>query len=519
MQTLVKLGPSSHKLKRSLNVLLVLPIREGTFQVTVDLGILYLASVLKQRGHQVRILDCPKEKTTFAAFRRLVQEGGFDVVGFRCYSRDHNYTSHHAAIVKAVKPETLTLVGGPHPSALPEFVLGSMPKIDFAWKAEAEEGLPQLLDLFSEYADGIPERHLASVPGLVWRSREEQRIVVNQPGFGIDLDSFQPQWELVRPETYPGFEQRKAHSARIWDSFFHVSTTRGCPYPCTYCNAPNLSGKKLRHRKVEHVIEELLFLKRRYGAKRFSIIDDEFTLSKKYATAFCNGLIDAKVGMNWDCPNGVRMDTLYPELLQLMQAAGCDALCVGIESGNERIQKLIKKKVTVETIRERAYMIANCSNIRITGYFMIGFLDETEDEILETIEFARSLPLVRAAFNVVIPIPGTAIFDELIEAGRLKVSEINWDTLTNDQVAFRRNHVSGKRLMELQRKAFLRFYSRPSRMLRVAQEIFRNSNVLAAALQKARRLTRRSETYSFTPMYQREPVLLAGAGQDLATRA
>jgi radical SAM superfamily enzyme YgiQ (UPF0313 family) len=267
------------------------------------------------------------------------------------------------------------------------------------------------------------------------------------------------------------------------------------------------------------VIEELLFLKRRYGARRFSIIDDEFTLSKKYATAFCQGLIDAKVGMNWDCPNGVRMDTLYPELLQLMQAAGCDALCVGIESGNERIQKLIKKKVTVETIRERAHMIADCSNIRITGYFMIGFLDETEDEILETIEFARSLPLVRAAFNVVIPIPGTAIFDELIEAGRLKVDEINWDTLTNDQVAFRRNHVSGKRLMELQRKAFLRFYSKPSRMLRVAQEIFRNTSVLGAALQKAGRLTRRSETYSFTPMYQREPVASAGTVQDLATRA
>jgi anaerobic magnesium-protoporphyrin IX monomethyl ester cyclase len=329
-------------------------------------------------------------------------------------------------------------------------------------------------------------------------------VLINKNGFGVDLNSFTPAWELLKPETYPGFEHRKTYATRIWDGFFHVSTTRGCPYPCTYCNAPNLSGKKLRHRSVERVIEELLFLKERYNAKRFSIIDDEFTLSKKYAKSFCEGLIDAKVNMNWDCPNGVRMDTLYPELLQLMQAAGCDALCVGIESGNERVQKLIKKKVTVDTIRERAAMIADCSKIRITGYFMIGFLDETEEEIRDTIDFACSLPLVRAAFNVVIPIPGTEIFDELIQAGRLQVDEINWDTLTNDQVAFQRNHVPGKRLMELQREAFLRFYSRPTRMIHMAQDMLRNRNVLFAALTKLRKLSWRSETYSFSPLYRRE---------------
>lgn len=488
----------------SLKVLLVLPIREGNFQITADVGLLYLGSVLQNAGFGVTILDCPKERFTFTDFKRFVQEGDYDVVGFRCYSRDHNYVKHHASIVKSLKPATLTLVGGPHPSALPEFVLSSLPSVDFAWKAEAEEGLPLLLNLFSEYRSQIPETLLNTVPGLVWKSRQEGRIVVNKPGFGVDLDSFTPAWELLKPETYPGFAERKEFSTRIWDGFFHVSTTRGCPYPCTYCNAPNLSGKKLRHRSVDHVLEELSFIKERYGAKRFSIIDDEFTLSKKYATNFCHALIESKLNMKWDCPNGVRMDTLYPELLQLMEAAGCDALCVGIESGNERVQKLIKKRVTVETIRQRAAMIANCSKIRITGYFMIGFLDETEEEIQDTIDLACSLPLVRAAFNVVIPIPGTQIFDELIDKGRLKIDEINWDTLTNDQVAFQRDHVSGKRLMSLQREAFLRFYSRPARTWQIARETLRNRKVLGAALTKLKRLSWRDETYMFTPMYQRD---------------
>lgn len=494
---------------KRLKVLLVLPIREGNFQITPDVGLLYLGTVLQNAGFQVTVLDCPKSGFTFDDFRTFVKEGEFDAVGFRCYSRDHNYVSHHARIVKSLNPRTLTLVGGPHPSALPEFVLSSMDCIDFAWKAEAEEGLPTLLNAYAEYGLNIPEYLLHTIPGLVWTSRQELRLIVNKPGFGIDLDSYTPAWELLDPETYPGFEQRKTYSTRIWDGFFHVSTTRGCPYPCTYCNAPNLSGKKLRHRSVDRVIEELTMLKQRYGAKRFSIIDDEFTLSKKYAISFCQGLIDAKLNLKWDCPNGVRMDSLYPELLQLMQAAGCDALCVGIESGNERVQKLIKKRVTVDTIRERAAMIADCTDIRITGYFMIGFLDETEEEIRDTINLACSLPLVRAAFNVVIPIPGTEIFDDLIGNGGLKLHEINWDTLTNDQVAFKRDHVTGKRLMELQREAFLRFYSRPSVTLRVAKETLRNRKVLWAALAKLRKLASRKETYSFTPMYRRDEVMVA----------
>ncbi len=488
----------------NLKVLLTLPIREGSFQIAPDIGLLYLGSVLQNAGCKVTLLDCPKEGASFHDFKRFVQEGEFDVVGFRCYSRDHNYVNHHTAIVKSVNPNTLTLVGGPHPSALPEFVLSRMPNLDFAWKAEAEEGLPQLLRLFAEHRLDIPEHSLGTIPGLVWRSKQEERIMVNQPGFGIDLNSFTPDWSLIKPETYPAYGEQKTIGTKIWDSLFHVLTTRGCPYPCTYCNAPNLSGKKLRHRDPEHVIAELAHIKERYGATRFSIIDDEFTLNKKYAISFCEALIRSKLNLKWDCPNGVRMDTLYPELLQLMEAAGCNALCVGIESGNERVQKLIKKKVTVKTIRERAAMIAKCTKIRITGYFMIGFLDETEPEIRDTINLACSLPLTRAGFNVVIPIPGTEIFDDLIRVGRLKLEEINWDRLTNDQVAFKRNHVTGKRLIALQREAHLRFYTRPRVAWRVAREALRDPRVVLASLNKLRNLSARKETYSFTPMYMRQ---------------
>ncbi|MBI4456575.1 MAG: radical SAM protein [Acidobacteria bacterium] len=480
----------------ALNVLLMLPIREGNnYQVSPDLGILYLGTALRARGFNMTLLDCPKENFTFRDFRAFLREGNFDVVGCRCYSRDHNYVNHHLNIVKQVNPHTLTLVGGPHPSALPEVVLQSMASLDFAWKAEAEEGLPQLLSLYSEYGSKIPEGQLKNIPGLVWKDEETGNIVVNPNNFGVDLNSFGiPAWELLRPETYPGF---------IWDEYYPIYTTRGCPYPCTYCNAPNLSGKRLRHRSVEHVIEELILLKRNYQIRRFSIIDDEFTMDRRYATRLCEAMIDANLNLKWDCPNGVRLDSLYPDLLRLMEAAGCEALAVGIESGNDRIQSLIRKKVTVAKIRDRAEMIAHCSKIKITGYFMIGFLDETKEEIRDTIKLALSLPLVRANFNIVIPVPGTAIFEEAIRQGKLKLEEINWDNCASDKIAFERDHIAGEQLVRLQSHALLRFYGRPRILWSLAKDSARNPEVIRASLRKLKMIFARND-HSFTPLYLRE---------------
>jgi anaerobic magnesium-protoporphyrin IX monomethyl ester cyclase len=480
-----------------LNVLLVQPIREGNnTQIAPDLGLLLIGTALFRRGFNVTLLDCPKEGMSFLGFKNFLKSKNFDVVGFRCYSRDHNYVRHHLKIVRQVFPRAVTLVGGPHPSALPEFVMNSMPELDFAWKAEAEEGLPRLLSLIEAHGREIPENSLHDIPGLVHRAGDLRKTVVNAPAFTTDLDQFGiPEWELIRPETYPGF---------IFDEFYPLLTTRGCPYPCIYCNTPGLSGKKLRHRNLDFVIEELQFLKKRYGIKRFSIVDDEFTLDGQYAERFCRKLIESGLNLRWDCPVGVRLDSLNPELLNVMEQAGCECIAVGIESGSQRIQKLIKKNVTVDKIREKALMIAHCSKIKIIGYFMIGFPDETEEEILETIQLATSLPLYRANFTLVIPIPGTELFQEALRGGKIKLENVNWDTCTTDQVSFQRSHLSNKRLLQLHKMAYMRFYSRPGIFWQLLKESFRNREVIWGSIRNLKRLSRRTPADARIPLYIRE---------------
>jgi radical SAM superfamily enzyme YgiQ (UPF0313 family) len=182
-------------------------------------------------------------------------------------------------------------------------------------------------------------------------------------------------------------------------------------------------------------------------------------------------------------------------------------MAVGIESGSARMQKLIQKKVTVETIRERAFMIAGCSRIKIIGYFMLGFPEETEAEVYETIHLAASLPLVRANFNIVIPIPGTAIFDQLLCSGKLALDRINWDTCTSDQVSFSCDHISGKRLIQLHRQAYLRFYGRPRIVWQLCKDALKDRQVLWAIARNIKRLSRRTTTDSRVPLYLREATI------------
>ncbi len=481
----------------ALKILLVQPIREGTsLQIMPDLGILYLGTALRAKGFDVTLLDCPKDGLTFAGYRKLLEEKRFDVVGVRCFSRDHNYVNHHLKIAKAVNPRTLTLTGGPHPSAVPEFVLKSMPALDFAWQGEAEESLATLLDLYKDQGLNLPPGELEKIPGLAWRDKDSGAIRLNPLMYIPDLDRYGlPAWDMLEPLHYPG---------NIYKEHWPIVTTRGCPYPCTYCNTPRLSGKKLRHRSVEHVIAELKLLKSRYKASRFSLYDDEFTLNDKYTISLCQAMIDEGLNMKFDSLAGVRLDSLYPELLKVMEAAGCDMLAVGIESGNERVQKSIKKKVTVEKIREQVHMTVACSKIKITGYFMLGFLDETEEEIRDTINLALELPLHRANFNIVIPIPGTAIFNELVQLGKVRIEDINWDDCNCDQIAFSRNYVSDARLRKLRRMAYFRFFGRPRLLWQLSTAALSNPEIVRATLRKLPGLFARRSAEDHPPMYMRE---------------
>jgi radical SAM superfamily enzyme YgiQ (UPF0313 family) len=448
---------------RRLNVLLM-RLYSKSDELIPPFSLGYLATAIR-KNHEVRILDGIKEKLTPAGLEQILKKDFFDVIGIQVFTFQVIAARNYLDSIKRTLPKAKVILGGPHPSCAPETIFKYFPKADFAFAGEAEIGLSKLLDLLSE--NGIGQISLAQVPGLIWRNNEE--TIVNKQIFIEDLDILgMPSWDLIKPDTYPlaphgGFFKNYPIAPII--------ITRGCPFSCTYCAGHLVSGKKIRCRSIENVIEEISVLYHEYGIREIHIEDDNFTFNKDLVREFCRKLKESKLNISWTCPNGVRLDTLTKDLLLAMKDAGLYSISVGVESGSEKILKDMKKSLTKEKIREKLDLIRECE-LDASGFFIIGYPTETKNDIIETINFALELKLKRASFSLFKPFPGTEITSDLIKKGELKeMSDEDWARFVLADAIYAPPGFTREEMKKLRRKALLRFYLRPKIFLKFISEI------------------------------------------------
>lgn len=442
-----------------MRVLLVRPIREpGTIlNVMPPIGLGYLATGLRKEGiEEVKILDCVKEGLEFGEFEREVRGFRPDAVGFQVFSSDLRRLEESLSLVEKVNPEILTLAGGPHPSLLPEKILRDFSNLDFAFVGEVETCLPQLLK----------GRKKEEIPGLVWR--QNNKIRINPQVFLEDLDSLGfPAWDLLKPQEYPDAPQGVIFKNK---PIAPIMATRGCPFNCTFCAGKYITGSRLRTRSVENVLEEIELLYKDYGIREIHFLDDNFTLRRDYVIEFCEKLLSKSFKISWCCPNGVRLDTLDLGILNLMKKSGCYYVSVGIESGSPRILKLMRKGLTIGEIKNQVKRVKK-SGLYVNGFFILGYPGETREEILQTIKFAKSLGLRRAAFYNFLPLPRTRAYEDLVRSGEIREEDIDWAHIFQADVPYSPKGISRKELKRLQRRAHLEFYLRPRVLWGLLSEI------------------------------------------------
>jgi len=427
-------------------------------------GLGYLAAAAR-KNHDVEILDGIKDKLTLGKFEDFLKKKKPDIVGVQIFTFQIIAVKDYIDIIRKILPNAKIILGGPHPSCSPHNIFDFFPSVDWVFKGEAEIGLAKLLDLVAEGKTG-PE-HLSEVPGLVWK--KDGQIKINPSIFINDLDTLEmPSWDLLKPDTYPlaphgGFFKNYPIAPII--------ITRGCPFSCTYCAGHLISGKKIRHRSVQNVIEEIKVLYHKYGIREIHIEDDNFTFYPDLVYEFCKKLKENHLDITWTCPNGVRLDSLTKELLMAMKDAGLYSISVGIESGSDKILKDMKKSLTKKTIMEKVKLIKNCG-LEVSGFFIIGYPTETKKDIMETINFAKDLDLKRAGFSLFKPFPGTEITRELMERGEVKkMSDEDWAHFVLADAVYSPPGFTRKEMKELRRQALLRFYLRPKIIFKFFGEI------------------------------------------------
>ena len=427
-----------------MRILLISP-EYNAHIIAPHLGLGYLASSLIKNGHSVTVLDGVREKIKY-------DPNDFDYAGFSAMT---TYFPEMVVEVKKAKRYGLTtIIGGAHVTADP---INSLIQsgADFACVGEGEI-------LVNELVSGInPDR----INGLV---RWSNGIAVqNQHNFSGNIDDFgQPAWNLIDPRTYP-----PAPHGMIARDFplAPIITTRGCPYPCTYCSAPISAGKKMRYRDPYAVVEEIELLVKEYGVKEIQIEDDNFTINQDHVEKICNLLIEKNISIIWSLPNGVRIDRLNMALLKLMKKSGCYLMALGIETANQRILDLIKKKLKKNIVRETVEMVKK-AGIEAWGFFMIGFPSETKEEIQKTIEFALSLPLDRVQFTKTTPLPGTEIY-ELWKKNYSDGLDVNWAEFNYYSFDANWSNISSAEISKFQKKGHLRFYLKPVNFVKVISRL------------------------------------------------
>lgn len=445
-----------------MKVLLLKPINRNYYVIQPPLGLGYLAAVVLRSGHRAVIVDPGRDRLTWEGFIDLVRRERYDLVGIQAFSYELPAVRRHLELVKEYSPKSVTLVGGPQISGDPDGTASYLVGMDFGFAGEAEAGLEEFLRLEREdYSD--PAR-LERIPNLVWRKDGE--VVVNPRAPVQDPDDIPfPAWDLMDPRGYPASTHGIFYRYR---PIAPIITSRGCPFPCTFCAGRAVTGTVLRYRSVENVIGEILLLRDKYGVREFHIEDDNFTGKRDYVIDFCRKVIALAPRLAFALPNGIRLDTLDWEVLALMEKAGFYSIAVGIESGSGRVLKLMKKNLTPELVREKTDLIRECTGMRLSGFFLIGYPGETEEEILETIAFALSLKLDLASFLITTPLPGSPLWEEY---GRPDYAGVEWGNFVPSRSVPGVSEIPPERLKRLQRRATLSFYLRPDVLGRIAGEI------------------------------------------------
>jgi radical SAM superfamily enzyme YgiQ (UPF0313 family) len=410
------------------------------------LGLGYLSSYLAQHGILVEIVDGLRDNLANEALCQTILEKHPDAVGITCL------TAFYPAVVdlslRLKRRGMRVIIGGVHPSFLPYETLADS-HCDYVVVGEGEIALLKLVQ--SNFrAEGIPGVY--SLDNLEPGANEPLKAEIVK-----NLDDLPfPDWDQLDPNSYP----QAPHGAIVKQFPIGVITsTRGCPYRCSFCASPKFYDRRVRFRSPENVVEEIKYLVSRFGVKEIHFEDDNLTLRRDHIEKLCRLIIAAGVNVGWACPNGIRADRVDRELMRLMKKSGCYYFAYGVESANEQILTNIHKEEPINTIEE-SIRIAAEEGISCQGFFIFGLPGENPSTIAETIRFAKNSKLARAQFLILDVLPGSELWDTL--HGEFTP---NWSKKSYKEPEWLPAGVTREHLLKAQSRAFREFYLHsPSRL-------------------------------------------------------
>ncbi|MEM2273066.1 MAG: radical SAM protein [Candidatus Bathyarchaeia archaeon] len=412
------------------------------------IGLAYLASMLERSGYEVKIIDAPALNLSASQVRDIINMDQPEIIGVTA-STPTIYNAYSVArAAKEVCPNSTVILGGPHPTFLPMETLQECPAVDIVCIGEGEETIFEVSEAIRRKMD------LSRVRGIAFRTDDGRIVKTESRPLIKDLDSLPfPAWHLLPMDKYTVLGKRSI--------VCHVMSSRGCPFRCIFCSSSQIFGKKYRARSAKNVVDEIEYLVSEYNPESIEFSDDEFTLNQKRTEEICNEIKKRKIDVMWAC--GSRVDTISRSLLRKMKEAGCSFIYYGIESASQRILNFIKKGITIDQIK-RAVMLTKEAGIKMMGSFIVGFPDETKEEIKNTLAFPKKLKVDYVQFTIATPYPGTELYEMAKKDGLLLTRD--WSQYTTLKPVMALKNISTEDLQNLIKKAYISFYLSPKTLVK-----------------------------------------------------
>lgn len=366
------------------------PSKDNSIFRFPPLGLGYIAAYLKANGVSVELVDCTfmNEEQALEKIRRSRPT----IIGVQAMFSMKKEALRLARLLR--DSCKLLVAGGPLPTSNPNEFLSSFDVVVMG------EGELTMLDLVHAVRQGAD---LANVSGLAFKEKGEVRFTSAQR-FIEDLDSIPfPSRDMFDNEAYKHY-----YAGKFGYTTTSVMTSRGCPFQCDFCSRP-VFGNTFRSRTATNIAEEVESV-RELGYERIWFADDCFTLDRKRLLSICDELVRRRTHVGWECLS--RVDTVDSEVAEKMKKAGCVRVFFGIESGNDSILKVMRKQATVKQAREAVNTFKK-AGIQTGAFFILGYPGEDLGTVLDTVNFASSLPLNYLSFTFPYPIPGTPLYERV----------------------------------------------------------------------------------------------------------
>ena len=389
-----------------MRVLLVNPYYPISETPSPPLGLAYLAGSLETAGVTVRVLDYVVYPYSKVDLAREIEAFSPDFLGVTSVTMTFNHAMQVVTDAKAIKPDLITVMGGPHVTFLSEEILSEYASLDIVVRGEGEAAI---LDLVSEAQNG---GRFHRVPGITCRVGKE--VAATPDRAKIDLDTLPPPARHLLP-----LGRYRALGMPI-----SMTSSRGCPFSCIFCAGPKMVGRKVRYRSPKKVVDEMHAISG-WGFHQINLADDLFTASRDHCLAVCREIRSRGFQPVWTA--FARVDTVSLEVLLAMKEAGCRAVSFGVESGNPEMLRRIRKGITRNQVLD-AVALCREAGMEAQASFILGLPGETPESMQDTISFAESLKKkgVLFGFHLLAPFPGTTVYEK-IKAYDLNLLTRDWD--------------------------------------------------------------------------------------------